>query len=424
MKNNGRKYKITALVSLAVAAVMLSVLLASGVFAEDGVKAVNTTEATYDIADNNPAIYVAQKNANSVVGVITNIEQWNRTTRETSSQTYSEGSGVVIAEGGYILTNYHVVASGDTYQILMPSGEKVDAELTGYDSAYDLAVLKVISDEYVAQLKPVAIGAIDKVYVGSTVIAIGNPGGETLFNTVTSGIISSLARNVDGGNTSRTVEYIQHDAAISSGNSGGGLFDINGNLIGINTLKYAGNSMSGSYEGLGFAIPVSTAYQTACQLIEYGKVQRLGLGVTVQEADGAEEPTEDEIPSGLYVAALTENGPAEKAGIEEGDFIIAIDGERVKTTEQLTDVIDSHEEGDTVTITVARYTEEGAGDDSDGGFTRTATKQGGYYGSPFGGYFFDSPFDDFYDYYNNYRQQIPTYTLEVLDIDVTLEIVN
>lgn len=420
-----KKYNrsIIVLTSLALIAAVLTI----GAFAETGVKAINSTAATYEIEDNNPAIYVAQKNANSVVGVITNIEQWNRATREATSQTYSEGSGVVIADGGYILTNYHVVASGDTYQILMPSGEKVDAELTGYDSAYDLAVLKVTDAKSAALLTPVAIGSIDKVYVGSTVIAIGNPGGETLFNTVTSGIISSLSRNVDGGNTSRTVEYIQHDAAISSGNSGGGLFDINGNLIGINTLKYSGNSSNGSYEGLGFAIPVTTAYNTACQLIEHGKVQRLGLGVTVQEADGAEEPSDDEIPASLYVAALTKDGPAEKAGILQGDFIMAIDGERVKTTEQLTDVIDTHQAGDVVTITVARYTETGAQDDSEGGFTRTSSLEDYFGSSPFGGYY-SNPFSDFYDfyndYYNNYQKATPTYEVEVIDIEVTLEVVG
>lgn len=408
-------------------ALSLALVLAVCALAETGVKAVNNTAASYEIVDDNPAIYVAERNANSVVGVITNVEQWDRYTREATSQTASEGSGVVIAEGGYVLTNYHVVASGDSFQILMPSGEKADAELTGYDSAYDLAVLKVTDNVQAATLVPVAIGNLDMIKVGSTAVAIGNPSGSTLFNTVTSGVISSLSRNVDGGNTSRTVEYIQHDAAISSGNSGGGLFDINGNLIGINTLKYSGNSYTGSYEGLGFAIPVTTAYDTACQLIEHGKVLRLGLGVTVQEADGAEEPTEEEVPASLYVAALSKDGPAEKAGILVGDFIMSIDGTRVKTTEELTDVIDAHEAGDVVTITVARYTEKGESDDPESGFTRTSAMPDEFFdyffGSPFGSPF--GSYDDYEDYYNDYyRQQIPTYTLEVIDFEVTLEVVN
>ena len=411
----------------AMALVMVMAVTVLCLAEETGVKAVNNTAASYEIEDTNPAIYVAERNADSVVGVISSVETWNNFTRQATSQTASEGSGVVIAEGGYVLTNYHVVSSCDSYQILMPSGEKVDAEMTGYDSAYDLAVLKVTDSEQAAKLVPVAIGSLDKLKVGSTVVAIGNPGGSTLFNTVTSGIVSSLSRNVDGGNTSRTVDYIQHDAAISSGNSGGGLFDINGNLIGINTLKYAGNSMSGSYEGLGFAIPVTTAFDTATQLIEYGKVLRLGIGVTVQEADGAEEPTEDEVPASLYVAALSKDGPAEKAGILVGDFIMSIDGVRVKTTEELTDVIDQHEAGDVVTITVARYTEDGVEEDGEEGFISTSSMPEDmfdyFFGSPFGGY---GGYGDYEDYYNDYYRQpaTPTYTLDVIDFEVTLEVVN
>ena len=201
MKSRSRFYKITAGLSLVVAASILCVLLATGVFAENEgttAKATNSSVASYAIEDTNPAIYVAQKNANSVVGVITNVKMWDGQSRESSTQTYSEGSGVVIADGGYILTNNHVVSSGDSYQILMPSGDKVDATLVGSDSSYDLAVLKVDEDS-ASGLVPVAIGSVEKMYVGSTIIAIGNPGGETLYNTVTSGVISSLSREVDGG---------------------------------------------------------------------------------------------------------------------------------------------------------------------------------------------------------------------------------
>ena len=397
--------KAWILLSVMTVVALLGVCIGMQVLAENGVKATNSTPVTYDIEDTNPAIYVANKNANSVVGVITNVEKWNKSTRETSTQTYSEGSGVVIADGGYILTNYHVISSGDSYQILMPSGDKVDAEVVGIDSSLDLAVLKV-GEDAAKELTPVAIGSVEKVYVGSTVVAIGNPGGETLFNTVTSGVISSLARTVKGGNTSRTVEYIQHDAAISSGNSGGGLFDVNGNLIGINTLKM-GNSVysNASYEGLGFAIPVDTAYPIACQIIETGKVQRLGLGVSVQAA-------------GLYVASVVEGGPAETAGIKEGDFITAINGNRITSSEDLTDVIDQCKEGDVVTVTVARYVEDGASSDEEdtSDFTRTAYGYG--YGSGYG-FPFGNPFGGYYDY-----QQQPTYHVETLEIEVTLAYLN
>ena len=443
MKDRSRFYKLTAIISVFMALTLVAVCAVGGVFAEPGVKATNSNAASYEIEDTNPAIYVADRNKNSVVGVITNVESWSDRTREVSTATYSEGSGVCIADGGYIITNYHVVSGGDSYQVLMPSGETVDAELVGYDSSMDLAVLKVDADS-AGELTPAAIGSVDKLSVGSTVVAIGNPGGQTLSNTVTSGIVSCLQRTVDGGNTSRTVRYIQHDAAISSGNSGGGLFDVNGNLVGINTLKYSGSLYSGStYEGLGFAIPIDSVYPLAVEIIEEGRVRRLGLGVTVQEVTGADEPTDEETPAGLYVVGVTKDGPAYDAGIAEGDFIIDINDQRVTQMEDLTDVVDACSEGDIVTVTVARYVEEGSSADSDGGFNRTGatlnellgsnsspSEDGdsyafgyGYYGFPFGGYGFPFGGYDNYDNYDNYYQQ-PSYELEILKLEVKLEYLN
>ena len=425
-----KKRVLTAVTALVLVAAMICVYCA--VFAEGENAMTNSSVANYDIEDTNPAIYVAERNANSTVGIITNVTQWNDRTRESTSTTYSEGSGVVIADGGYIVTNYHVVANGDTYQVLMPSGEKVDAELVGYDSSYDLAVVKVNGDA-AKELVPAAIGDISRLKVGSTVIAIGNPGGETLSSTVTSGIISNLARDVRGGNTSRTVEYIQHDASISSGNSGGGLFDINGNLIGINTLKYANSYYSsGSYEGLGFAIPVEIVYPVAEQIINFGHVRRLGIGVGITAVSGADEPTDTEAPAGLYVSTVTEGSPAEEAGIKEGDYIIRIDGERVTSTQDLTDVIDKHQEGDKVTITVARYTADEQNDKDD--FTRTENNSsgfmptaGGSYSSPYGfgwGFPFGGFGDDYEDYYDYYFGNRTTYHLEVIDFEVTLKVLD
>ncbi|MBQ4089483.1 MAG: trypsin-like peptidase domain-containing protein [Clostridia bacterium] len=424
MKNKSAYKIVTLLMALA--------LLAVSSVAETGVTAQNSNPASYEIEDKNPAIYVAARNANSVVGVIVNAESWSDRTREVTVEPVSEGSGVVIDDAGYIITNYHVVSKGDVFEILMPNGETVDAELVGYDSSVDLAVMKV-DEEHMSVLTPAAIGSVSKLSVGSSVFAIGNPGGSTLSNTVTGGMISCLERNVDASNTSRTINYIQHDAPISSGNSGGGLFDVNGNLVGINTLKY-GNSMysNSSYEGLGFAIPIDYAYDIAVEIIEEGRVRRVGLGVTIQEADGAEEPTDEQTPTGLYVVAVTKDGPADTAGIKEGDFIIALNDERIYTMEDLTDIIDKCEEGDKVTVTIARYTEVGASEDGDGGFTRTSLQTtdswSDYFGSPFGS--FGSPFgfpfdmDDFYDYYYNQQQAQPVYELEIIDVECVLEYLN
>ena len=198
--------------------------------------------AAEPVSDPSPAVYVAQKNANSVVGVITNVQNWNRSTGEVEETMYSQGSGVVIQEGGYVLTNYHVISGGDSFQVLLPSGEKAEATLAGSDSSLDLAVLQVTGDA-AKELVPATIGSSSSLIVGSTVVAIGNPGGEVLANTVTQGIVSALERSdVNGKNTTRTVDYIQHDAAINSGNSGGGLFNYKGELVGINTLKYSGSA--------------------------------------------------------------------------------------------------------------------------------------------------------------------------------------
>ena len=187
MKRNGRKnnrYGLTAVLSVALVCMMaLYGGTVSGLAGSGKAALAEETAASEPVSDPSPAIYVTQKNANSVVGVLTNEQAWNRNTGEVENELIAQGSGVVIAEGGYILTNNHVIEDGMAYQILMPSGDKVDAWLVGADSSTDLAVLKV--DEGADQLTPVAVGSVESLQVGSTVVAIGNPGGEVLANTVT-----------------------------------------------------------------------------------------------------------------------------------------------------------------------------------------------------------------------------------------------
>jgi serine protease Do len=237
----------------------------------------------------------------------------------------------------------------------MPNGEKVDATIVGTDSSTDLAVVKV--NEGAEMLAPVSIGATENLKVGSTVIAIGNPGGEVLANTVTQGIVSALERtSVNASNTSRRISYIQHDASINSGNSGGGLFNYKGELIGINTLKYGGSAYSGvSTEGLGFAIPIDTAYPIALQLIEKGEVIRPQMGITVSDMEGPKEPMSNYPPASVCIRTVEEGSPAEKAGLKQYDFIYAINGERVTNFRELTSILDKHQAGDIVTVTVVRY---------------------------------------------------------------------
>ena len=374
-----------------------------------GVLAVNTsapvataeaaqsgTQSAAPVMDTSPAIYVNEKNANSVVGIITNTQGWDRS-NGVQDRMLAQGSGVVIAEGGYVLTNNHVIEDGNAWQVLMPSGDKVSATLVGADPNLDLAVLKV--EEQADQLVPVTIGDSTNLKVGSTVVAIGNPGGEILANTVTQGIISALERtSMSTSNTTRNIDYIQHDAPINSGNSGGGLFDYQGNLIGINTLKYRGSYYSsGSYEGLGFAIPVETAYPVAQQLIEYGKVIRPQMGVTVSDYEGPDEPMNDYAPASIVVNSVNEQSPAEKAGMKQYDFITAINGERVTTLRELTTILDKFNPGDTITVTVVRYNNVSMQPASNYG------DYGDYYGNwPFGfGYGFGNYGYGNYGYGNN-----------------------
>ena len=191
---------------------------------------------------------------------------------------------------------------------------------------------------------------------------------------------------MSGSNTTRNVNYIQHDAPINSGNSGGGLFDYQGNLIGINTLKYRGSVYSsGSYEGLGFAIPVDTAYPIAQQLIEYGKVIRPQIGITVRDQDGPDEPMNEYAPASVAIMSVNEGSAGEAAGLKQYDYITAINGERVTSRREMTTLLDSFKPGDTVTVTIVRYNNAGIMSNSNSnGYDNFYSPFG--FGFPFGGY--------------------------------------
>ena len=431
-RRNCRRSRRNSGAMLLMSLVLVSVLALGGLFTLGNVAnraasaEAGETQLTVPTVDDSPAIYVAQKNANSVVGIITNTEGWSRN-NGVQNTMIAQGSGVVIAEGGYVLTNYHVIEEGSAFQVLMPDGDKVDATLVGSDSAMDLAVLKV--EDQADKLVPVTIGASETLPVGSTVIAIGNPGGEILANTVTRGIISALERSsVSSNNTTRNVNYIQHDAPISSGNSGGGLFDYQGNLIGINTLKYGGSYYSsGSYEGLGFAIPVETAYPIAQQLIEYGKVIRPQIGVTVKNQEGPDEPMNDYAPASVCITGVNPGSPAESAGLKQFDFITAVNGERVTSTRELTTLLDTFKPGDTVTLTIVRY--NNAGMVNNNNYDSYYSNPFGFgFGFPYGGYGYGYGYDNNNNGNNNgsdYYYNDGTVTVgggySTFDVQVTLE---
>lgn len=255
------------------------------------------------------------------------------------------GSGVVIREDGYIITNNHVVSGASSIKVTMSDDTEYSATVVGGDSRSDIAVLKIEA----TGLTPAVIGNSDNLAVGQTVLAVGNPLG-VLGGTVTNGIVSALNRemNVDG----ILMTLIQTNAAVSPGNSGGGLFSENGELVGIVNAKSRGENA----EGLGFAIPINTAMATANDLIDTGYVTgRPALGITVITIKDAQTAAQYAVTvPGVYIQAVDEGGAADLAGLEPGDRFVSVDDQMIETASDLTNLLSTHQVGDTVTVQVSR----------------------------------------------------------------------
>ena len=320
-------------------------------------------EAVYS-ADN-PVPEIAANVRPSVVQVITSAATWDQRSREVSTEEIGYGSGTYFraldeGEGGYILTNNHVVDEGETYQIEWLDGTIMDATLVGADEGTDIAVLQ-FNEPAPEGATPVPLGDSDALQIGELAIVIGNPGSgtEVLFGTVTAGIISGLEREgvTAQGSFNRPVSTIQVDAAINTGNSGGALLNAQGELVGIPTLKMTA-SYTTIYEGLGFCIPINTAKNIIDQLIENGEVVRPRLGVTVVAQDGPDEPMRNYPPAGVRIENVEEGSPADEAGLQTYDIITEINGVRVYTNDELIAQIDQYAAGDTVELTICRYYSE------------------------------------------------------------------
>jgi serine protease DegQ len=237
----------------------------------------------------------------------------------------SLGSGVIVAPEGYVLTNHHVIDGADDIELVLADGRELHATLRGADPESDLAVLKVQGDH----LPAITFGSMDKLQVGDVVLAIGNPFG--FGNTVTLGIVSALGRNHLGIN--RFEDFIQTDAAINPGSSGGALVDTGGNLVGINSTIF---SQSGGSMGIGFAIPVSLARSVLAQIIKEGEVTRGWLGVEPQAITReAAQALALARTDGVLVRALQRGGPADKAGIQVRDVVVEIGGKATPDVPQL-----------------------------------------------------------------------------------------
>ena len=258
------------------------------------------------------------------------------------------GSGVIISSDGYILTCAHVVDGASTITVTI--GDKdYTATLVGEDTTSDIAVIKIDADG----LTPATVGNSDSLKVGQSVMAVGNPLGE-LGGTVTGGMISALNRSVtiQGSSSVNTMSLIQMDASVSPGNSGGGLFNMNGELVGIVNAK----SSSSDAEGLGFAIPINDAIKVAQELLENGYVTgRPYLGITYLAVTDAQTASQLGVNAyGVYVVEVVKGGPAEKAGLQAGDRIVSVDGTEIASKDDLGTLMQKHASGDTLSITIAR----------------------------------------------------------------------
>lgn len=321
---------------------------------EPGSPTVTTSTVSVDIADMEATWVeaVAQKATPSVVYIANEQQYRNPFSGSVTTDVASTGSGIIIRENGYIITNYHVI-EGASNLVVTVGVKELDATVVGADPSTDLAVLKVDA----TGLPSAELGRSADLVVGQPVVAIGSPFG--LQNTVTAGIISALGRSTVAESTSGITTYtslIQTDAAINSGNSGGALVDAEGRIIGINTLI---SSTSGDNAGIGFAIPIDSAKQIAEEIIETGKASHPYMGVASATIDRSyAELYGLSVEAGALVQSVIQGSPAEVAGIQRGDVIVRIGDAVITSVEDVFTAVRSHSVGDTVEVIVARGQEE------------------------------------------------------------------
>ena len=306
-------------------------------FGQDAV--VSTATDVYELA------------VQQVVGINSEITYGYNVFGQTTSASVS-GSGVIISEDGYILTNYHVVKNakqeGSPIEVMLYDESKYEADLIGYDEDNDLALLKIDK----TGLNAAVLGDSDKLVVGQTVYAVGNPLGELSY-TMTSGIVSATNRTI-ATESNISVNMFQIDAAVNSGNSGGPVYNAAGEVIGIVTAKYA----SSGVEGLGFAIPINEAAHIANELLEHGYVtDKAYMGVVVATVSPSMAQSYNMV-EGAYVSDVSAGSAAETAGLKIGDIITAVDDAAVASHSELTNVIRQYHAGDEATLTVWRSGEE------------------------------------------------------------------
>ena len=262
-------------------------------------------------------------------------------------EVQGSGSGVILSEDGYIVTNNHVIKDAKEITVVTANNDEYDAVLVGTDPTTDIALLKIEAEG----LQKITVANSDNVRLGQWVLAVGNP--FNLTSTVTAGIISAKGRDINIIDEQSAIEsFLQTDAAVNPGNSGGALVNTGGQLVGINT---AISSRSGSFEGYSFAVPANLMMKVVGDLKEFGRVQRAFMGINYNELNASlSEELDLKVNAGVYVANVVEGGAADDAGIEKGDVIINIDGKQVRTGADLTEAIGSHRPGESLDVVVNR----------------------------------------------------------------------
>jgi serine protease Do len=313
---------------------------------------VRQVEASYDVTT---AVTDAVARVGPAVVTVVNHLQPQQTIFGTTSEATASGSGVIISADGYIVTNNHVVDGSQTLEVTLADGTTLSARLIGVDPFADLAVLKVEGTmPAVAEW-----GDSDALKAGETVIAIGSPLGD-FANTVTVGVISATGRSIEAAAGYQMEGLLQTDAAINSGNSGGPLVNLAGQVVGINTLVVRGDGFSAAVaEGLGFAISSNTARAVTEQLIATGYVSHPYLGIQWQPITAQQASSKQlEAGAGVVVTQVSPGGPADQAGLLRGDIVTAVDGRAVSSDNPFINLLFQHHAGETITLTVLRGTQQ------------------------------------------------------------------